>query len=479
MIYRAYGKTGKMVSTMGFGGNRFPQELYKTERGIEICAELVNKAYDKGVNYFDLSHTYCDGKCQDIFKNAFSKISDRSSFYIAEKSMLANDPTEKSVRERIERTLKALDTDYLDFFHMWAILDLEQYRQIIKSGGPFEGAYKAKKEGLIRHICFSAHCTGTEIVQIVEDGRFEGVTVSCNIINYEYVQEGIKAAAEAELGIAVMNPLAGGVIPQNPDVFGTMCKTEEDIAETALKFTASIAGVTTVLNGISNECELYSNLKAFEQETTEQMRLHLHDKRGISRELCTGCRYCMGCPEEIPIHKLMLSYNQYLLRDRDSSYLSRYIYDIYGIEGQRIFNCSDCKHCEHLCTQHLPIRQRIKEMNHVAWNYKSALEDKIKGFFHNCEQVKTGVYAAGPYAGRMFSLYKSLYGHMPEQIFLFDSDPRKWGTEPFEKGLIVRKPDEIETLGIEQIIIASEANYNVIYESLQHLEKKGVAILGV
>ena len=51
MLYKEYGKTGKKISAIGFGGMRFKQEEYQNG-DLSKCAEIVKKAYDLGINYF-------------------------------------------------------------------------------------------------------------------------------------------------------------------------------------------------------------------------------------------------------------------------------------------------------------------------------------------------------------------------------------------------------------------------------------------
>ena len=55
MYYKEYGRTGKKVSAVGFGGMRFDMS-----RSIKDNAELVRYANSKGINYFDTAPGYCD-----------------------------------------------------------------------------------------------------------------------------------------------------------------------------------------------------------------------------------------------------------------------------------------------------------------------------------------------------------------------------------------------------------------------------------
>jgi len=88
-----------------------------------------------------------------------------------------------------------------------------------KKGGAVREILKAKEEGLIRHAVFSTHLSGPEIRKVIEEDLFEGVTLGYSTINFPYRDEGITAAAENNMGVVIMNPLGGGIIIQNPDIF--------------------------------------------------------------------------------------------------------------------------------------------------------------------------------------------------------------------------------------------------------------------
>jgi predicted aldo/keto reductase-like oxidoreductase len=237
MIYREYGRTGKKISLLGFGGLRFKEEDTLDEAGIERCVELVKYASSKGINYFDTAPNYSNSKSEIIFGMAFKELS--IPFYISTKSTILAEKNSDAVRWRIETSLKRLGLEKIHFFNMWAIIDMEQYRLIMAKGGPYEGALKAKEEGLVEHIVFSTHCTGDEVAQIVSEGYFEGVTIGYNALNYIYRRKGLTAAYKKGLGVVTMNPLNGGLIPQNLKFFEYLKEnSQEDPITSALRFNA-------------------------------------------------------------------------------------------------------------------------------------------------------------------------------------------------------------------------------------------------
>ncbi|MDK2800688.1 MAG: uncharacterized protein PWQ70_2307 [Clostridiales bacterium] len=360
MQYKEYGKTGKKVSVIGFGGMRFRKEDYKSG-SLEKCAQVVRRASELGVNYFDTAPFYCDDTSEDIMGEAFKDMP--NPFYVSTKSMLNYESTADAVRRRIEKSLKRMGLQKITFFNMWCILNLNQYRKVMAPGGPYEGALKAKEEGLIEHIVFSTHCNGEEIQTIVNEGYFEGVTLGYNATNFAFRQKGIKAAYEKGLGVVTMNPLGGGIIPQNEDFYSFLKENEYDsVVQAALKFNASHKEITVVLPGMGTIEEVEENVKSGENfgEMTEERLNEMAKKLNESLDaLCTGCQYCKGCPKDIEIPKYMDAYNMRILKKPDKEVNNRLKYH-WGINKKKAAECIACGKCEELCTQHLPIIERLK-----------------------------------------------------------------------------------------------------------------------
>ncbi|MDL2216671.1 aldo/keto reductase [Desulfovibrio sp. OttesenSCG-928-M14] len=480
MRYKPYGNTGKLVSALGFGGSRFSTAECSTPEGRQRYADLIVKAHEAGVNYFDTAPGYCGGMSEQVFGLAFEKLrqAGRQNFYVATKSTQPDDPTAEAVRQRIEQSLRALQMDKIHFFHMWGILTLEQYHKVMAPGGPYWGALKAKEEGLVEHICFSTHCTGEEIEKIIDDGYFEGVTLGYNAINFKFRERGLLAAKRRGLGVAIMNPLGGGVIPRQKTHFAFLAEAGESIAQAALRFVLGNKAVSVALSGMTNDSELEENLAAVNNDRPFTLERIEHIRTRISQDLdslCTGCQYCNGCPQGIEIYKPMLSYNTFILSRGDTQGFLEDMEVAWRLPPAHIFDCIECGLCEEKCTQHLPIRERLAHINGIRLSLPTSTKEAVDACFAASRQgKKTGIYAMGNHAKALFADYEEVYGPPDFPLYLFDSDSRKWGSQPWLPGLVVRPPEEIETLGIERLIIASTTSFAEIAESLSRLQAKGV-----
>ncbi|MFP4052546.1 MAG: aldo/keto reductase [Phycisphaerae bacterium] len=354
MWTKPYGNTGKDISVVGFGGMRFesPDET-------DAMAEIVLRAYDQGVNYFDTAPGYCGQKSEVIFGRAFEQM-DRSKFYVSTKS---NRPDDDELRKDLDTSLERMGVDCVDFFHIWWVLSKEAWEGR-KAGGAIDAAMKAKEEGLIKHVVMSSHMHGPELKEVLAEGLVEGVTLGYCAINFPFRQEAVDAAGEMGLGVVTMNPLGGGIIPQHAERFAFLKDDgDESVVEAAIRFNVSQPNVTCALVGFSNAREVdeavaaVRDFRAYDPQhvkAIEQKVLESFDN------LCTGCGYCLPCPEGVPIPQLMDTYNMKLLGQKDS--MAGRMKWHWGIEPADARACSLCGACETKCTQHLPIRERVKEI---------------------------------------------------------------------------------------------------------------------
>jgi len=473
MQYRKFGVTGKEVSLLGLGGSRF---LYGTVDSAQFGknVELVLKAMDAGVNYFDTAPTYVSGMSEKIYGMAFSQMRSHKAF-ISTKSMLSMDPTADDVRRRIEDSLKTLCVERINFFHMWNVLTIEQYRKIIAPNGPYDGAKKAKEDGLIEHICFSAHCDGKETAEILDGGLFDGVTLGVNVLNYRHRIEGLKKAGKQGLGVAVMNPLAGGLLPQNPEYFGFLTGNGCSIVDSAIQFLVSFEEVSTILIGISCERDLEEALAALGKQPQEDFFQKVEAGLPAAIDsLCTTCGYCDGCPAVLPVNRLMGTYNEYILSGNNIQHFHERMRDWWGINPFEVYSCKECGYCEKKCTQHLPIIERIKEINEINKEEIKKWKDITERIFGGTNK-KIGIYGFS-FDAEYLLICRNLWYEDAELEF-FDSNPAKWGKRVLDSNFYIKPPSEIMPNGIERIVIAARKYSEEIKVFLKDYVSKDVEIV--
>jgi len=368
MNYSEYGKTGAKVSAVGFGGMRFDESKSNEEN-----AQLLLYAQSKGINFFDTAPGYCSGTSESIFGVALKQMADRrDSYYVSTKGGVPMAPyAADRARAAVEKSLKRLNVDRIDFYHVWCIRRMDQYERAMKKGGQYAGLIRCKEEGLIGHIVISTHLPGDQIKHIVQKGEFEGVLLGVNILNFPYRWEGIQAAYEAGLGVVAMNPLSGGLIPQHEKEFAFLADGSETPTQAALRFCINCPQITVTLVGFTTRehidaaCRIADAAKAFTEGDIARVRAHVSENMNA---LCTGCGYCVECcPANIPIASYMQAYNEKPLFHRtEREMLGRMRFYHWNLLSDRVANagdCTECAACEEACTQHLNIRDRLKEID--------------------------------------------------------------------------------------------------------------------
>lgn len=363
MIYRTLGQTGLRVSALGFGGMRFPEDA-----GLETNAALVLEAYAGGINYFDTAPAY--GRSEDIFGLALREMKKHAAtrpYYISTKSSA---DTADGVRRDLEKSLRRMGLDAVDFFHVWCVYHPQDYARR-KLNGVLRAFERVRDEGLTRHVSVSTHMTGREVEAMLADYPFASVLLGHSVVNYAYREAGVAAAARAGCGVAVMNPLAGGVIPQHPGRFGFVrTRPEESVVEASLRFLLNDPRLHVLLVGLSHPGQLREALGAvdgFQPLPPAEVARIRGQLREAFNALCTGCQYCQGCPQGIPIPKLMDTYNQYALSGDPATARDRLKWH-WGIEPDDplLQSCTGCGACEALCTQKLPIVERIQQVRRLV-----------------------------------------------------------------------------------------------------------------
>lgn len=357
MKYVKLGRTNVTTSSIGFGGMRFTKEKDNCF-DVSKCAELVKYAYSKGITYFDTAPSYCDNLSENIFGEAFKTFS--GDFTVSTKSM-AHSGIE--LRKELETSLKKMNLEKIDVFHIWCVKNLDEYKERMKENGPYAQALRAKEEGLIENLAISTHCSGEEVAQIVKDDKFDVITMGMNVLNYNYRVKGLEAALNNNIGVVVMNPLGGGLIPNNQDLFKEKLGMNEPILD-SMKFLLGTKGINVLLCGFSNKEEIEYNLKVFKDNENDFTRYADKYNVLLSKEfnkLCTGCNYCMPCTVGLEIPKLMMGYNAKILEGQESA-MGAFKYH-WGISPSEAEKCIECGLCEEKCTQHLPIIERMRELS--------------------------------------------------------------------------------------------------------------------
>jgi predicted aldo/keto reductase-like oxidoreductase len=167
-IYRQ----GVEISVIAFGG----MLLVGTEQ--KAANSLVAEAIDRGLNYFDVAPSYGNGEAEEKMGPALKP--HRNKAFLACKTLSRDAEGAQAV---LERSLTRLKTDHFDLYQFHSVKTLEEVNQILAPGGAAEVLLKARKEGKVRFLGFSAH--GAEAALALMDRfPFDSVLFPVNYVCY-------------------------------------------------------------------------------------------------------------------------------------------------------------------------------------------------------------------------------------------------------------------------------------------------------
>lgn len=336
MNYRILGKTGLSVSEIGLGG--IPIQRVSLLEAVSV----IQKAHTAGVNFIDTGIVYTDSeeKIGQAIKNC------RKEWIIASKSP---DTTYQGMRDDIEKSLKNLQTTYIDLYQIHHLKDQTMLDSALEKDGAFKALKEAQLAGKIKFIGVTGHNLET-LLLAAKTGLFDTVMANFNYKEQDAAKNLFPYCQELNIGAIVMKPLAGGTF-QN--------------AASAVRFCLSTDGVSTVIPGIATERELEEDIAKVLQEpkfTPKDEEKLKSEVSAIGAPFCRACGYCItqdnGCPERINI-TLFLRLEGYFQKYGALEWLM----DTYQKTPVKPASCILCGHCEQVCPFNLPIMRALRNLH--------------------------------------------------------------------------------------------------------------------
>ena len=229
---RVLGKTGEKLSVIGFGG------IMLNDNPQDFANELVSKAYDLGVNYYDVAPNY--GNSQEKLGPALKPY--RKNCFLACKT---HERDAIGAQNNLDDSLSKLQTDYFDLYQLHALSSVEQVEKCFGTGGAMETVIKAKKEGKIKHVGFSAHSVDAALLAM-ENYDFDSILFPLNFACWNAGNFGPQIFEEAEkrgMGILALKAMALTRLEKGEEkIFKNVWYRpiqDEEVMKMALKYTLS------------------------------------------------------------------------------------------------------------------------------------------------------------------------------------------------------------------------------------------------
>jgi len=203
---RSLGRTGKMLSIIGFGG------IVVMDASPEQASLRVRQAIDAGINYFDVAPSY--GNAEVMLGPALEPY--RKDVFLACKTQMR---TKTEARAELEQSLKNLRTDHFDLYQHHAVTNLKEVDAILGPGGAMEAFIEARNEGKIKFIGFSAHSVEAAMA-LMDRADFDTILFPINFTTWHAGNFGPQVLAKAQekgMGILALKAMAKGPWPEGAD----------------------------------------------------------------------------------------------------------------------------------------------------------------------------------------------------------------------------------------------------------------------
>ncbi len=371
MKMRNFGKLGIQGSAFGLGCMRFngPVVDGKTVVDEEKAIKLIRQAIDGGVTYLDTAYVYLNrtseiivGKAlQDGYRDKVTIATKLPDSYVKEPADM-----DRILNEELEK----LQTDHIDFYLAHGLN--QKKWEFFKEMGLPEAFKRWKEEGKIRYACFSFHGPYEEFEYILNDYDWDMTQIQYNYMDIENQagMKGLKLAGEKGVPVVIMEGLLGGRLANAPDTVQAVYDAfpvKRSAVEWAERWLLNQPEVACVLSGVNEFEQLEENLKIFDSAeagcmSEEELKL-IDDVREAYKARtkvgCTGCRYCMPCPNGVDIPRIFSAWNEVSLYNIDPE--NNWGWNDVKKNNAGPENCLECGACEAACPQSLSIIDFLKQ----------------------------------------------------------------------------------------------------------------------
>lgn len=321
------GRTNLMVSRSSFGA------LPIQRLTLEQSTNLLRRAYEAGINYYDTARMYTDS--EEKIGHALSDV--RENIIISSKT---HAKTGEELLRHLETSLQMLKTDYIDIYQ----LHNPSYLPVPGDGsGIYEALLSVKEQGLIKYTGITNH--SLKIANsAIDSNLYDTLQFPLSSISSEEDLKLIEKCKEQDMGIIAMKALSGGLITNAASTFVFLRQYDNLVP---------IWGIQRM-----GELEEFISLEEHPPVLDEAMwNVIEKDRSELAGSFCRGCGYCMPCPVGIPINNAARM-SLLLTRSPYEGYMS----DQWREDMNKINDCIECGSCKSRCPYGLDTPNLLKSM---------------------------------------------------------------------------------------------------------------------
>ena len=194
---RKLGRAEDKLSILGFGG------IMLNNNSQEFANENIARAFDNGINYYDVAPGY--GTAQERMGPALKPYRDKC--FLACKTTKRD---KNGAENELTQSLQKLQTDHFDLYQMHALTTVDEVNRAFVPDGAMETFLKAKQDGKIRHLGFSAHSEAAAL-RAMELYDFDTILFPFNFVCWNTGNFGpqvFEKAKQRNMGILALKSMA-------------------------------------------------------------------------------------------------------------------------------------------------------------------------------------------------------------------------------------------------------------------------------
>ncbi|HEY3277079.1 MAG TPA: aldo/keto reductase [Syntrophorhabdaceae bacterium] len=310
--------------------------------------EVMEAAFDRGINYVDTARRYMNGRNEEIVGRALK--GRRDKVFLATKAAWISP---EHITADVETSLKKLRTDYIDVIQLHNVDSNSKARALARETREVLKGLRA--QGKVRYVGLTTHTNQADVLNAMAadpEKFYDTVAVGYNFKSPPGIKEAIARAALTGVGVIAMKTQAGGY---KTEALGPLSPHQA-----ALKWALLDQNVTAAIPGMKD-------MAMVEEDTAVMgMKFTASDARILTRysHAVEGiyCRLCADCEATCPGHVAISTVNRSLmyLEGYGSAELARSTYKEIGKEASPSV-CIGCAVCKARCVHGLNIRAKMEK----------------------------------------------------------------------------------------------------------------------
>jgi aryl-alcohol dehydrogenase-like predicted oxidoreductase len=319
--YRTLGRSGLIVSPLALGTMTFGTQRWGSPD--EISESIFHTYVEAGGNFIDTADVYANGRSEELIGGYIADRNLRDRLVLATKcGFHGGEPGNpntggngrKNIHRALERSLRRLNTDYIDLYwmHVWDMVT--PVEEVLQSLGDLVSAGKIRYFGFSDIPAWYAAKAAT-LAAVNNLSHPIAMQLAYSLVERNIEREHLPAARECGLGICAWSPIAAGfltgkyqregagasgegrLIGSNP--FGNMMFTDRNwrildtlrmvavqidrpLAQVALAWVSAQHGITSPILGVSKLEQLHDNLSSLEIRLTGEQLQTLNESSAIN-----------------------------------------------------------------------------------------------------------------------------------------------------------------------------------------------------